>query len=68
VIRGKRANVWSPNAVLDRGVPCRGVIANGHGLGREDGCRDQHSRREGQFGHLFLDMMAEVREMIDLPL
>ena len=63
-IRGKRADVWSSHTVLGRGVPRRGIVASSHGLGCEYGCRDQRSRHEGHFGHLFLHMVAEAKEAL----
>jgi hypothetical protein len=61
-IRGKRADVWSPHAVLGRGVSRRDIVAGRHGLGCEYGCRDQRGRHERDFGHLFLHMVAEAKE------
>jgi hypothetical protein len=63
-IRGISADVWSPHTVLGRGVPCRRIVASSHGLGCEYGCRDQHGRHEGHFGHLFLHMVAEAKEAL----
>ena len=70
-IRGKRADLWSPHTVrsarmsLGRGVPCRDIVASSHGLSCKCGCSDQRGRHEGQFGHLFLHMVAEAKEAPD---
>jgi hypothetical protein len=49
---------------LDCRVPRRDIVASGHGLRCENGCRDQRGRHERHFGHLFLHIITEAKEAL----
>ena len=62
-VRGISSDVRGPHAGgSGRSAPRRDIAAGRHGLGREYGCRDQRSRQERHFGHVFLHMVREAKE------
>ena len=69
-IRGKGGDVRRPHAIHDtpvspgRGVARREIVASSHGVRGECGCGDQRGRHKGQFGHLFLHVMAEAGQAL----
>ena len=68
-IGGKRANVRGPHAIRNRrmrrsrGTSGRDIAAGSHSLGCEYGCRNQRGRQERHFGHVFLHMVKEAKEV-----